>query len=109
MPAGFDVVVDYGGIGQVCRLEVPAAMPHDTAKEWNSDVQRQRMYDFLADLLPASARGKDGGTILSQMGLITLKKTEYENVTVNEVQNGKQESRDNTITITFKNVGCQTP
>ena len=27
MPAGFDLTVDYGAGGQVCRMEVPALMP----------------------------------------------------------------------------------
>ena len=58
MPAGFDLIVDYGTTGQVCKLEVPALMPHETAKVWNITVQKQRMYDFLADLVPASVRGK---------------------------------------------------
>jgi hypothetical protein len=110
IPAGFDLIVDYGPIGQVCKLEVPAVMPHETAKVWNITVQKQRMYDFLADLVPASARGNQIGGLAEVFSLITLTTIEYENVTVSEIQNGNQaESRDNTITIRFKNAGCQTP
>jgi hypothetical protein len=109
MPAGFDLIVDYGtGTTLVCKLEVPALMPHEAAKAWNITVQKQRMYDFLADLVPASERGKDGGTIYFQSGLISLMTTEYENVTVSEGQNDSQ-PETGTITIRFKNAGCQTP
>jgi hypothetical protein len=108
MPAGFDVVVDYGISTQVCKLEVPAMMPSDPAAKISSGTElRQRMHDFLGDLVPASVRGKDGGTMLFQMGLISLMTTEYENVTISEVQNGSQ-PESGTITIRFKNVGCGT-
>jgi hypothetical protein len=107
MPAGFDLIVDYGTTGQVCKLEVPAVMPHETAKVWNITVQRQRMYDFLADLVPASVRGKQSGGLTEVFSLTSLSTVEYENVTVSEIQNGNQP--DNTITIRFKKAGCQTP
>ena len=110
MPAGFDVIVDYGTTGQVCKLEVPAVMPHENAKVWNIAVQKQRMYDFLADLVPASARGKQNGGLTEVFSLTSLTTVEYENVTVREIQSGNQpESKDNTITIRFKNAGCETP
>jgi hypothetical protein len=110
MPAGFDLTVDYGTTGQVCKLEVPAVMPHQTAEAWNIAVQKQRMYDFLADLVPASVRGKEGGGFTEVFSLISLTTVEYENVTVSEIQNASEpESRNNTITIKFKNAGCQTP
>jgi len=109
MPSGFDLIVDYGTAGQVCKLEVPAVMPHETAKVWNITVQKQRMYDFLADLVPASARGKEGGGFTEVFSLTSLTTVEYENVTVSEIQYANEpESRNNTITIRFKNVGCVT-
>jgi hypothetical protein len=108
MPRGFDVVVDYGTTGQVCKLEVPALMPHETAKVWNITAQRQRMYDFLADLVPAAMRGKEVMRLYEQFGLPSQMTTEYENVTVSEGQNDA-EPEDGTITIKFKNAGCQTP
>jgi len=111
MPAGFDLIVDYGiGTTLVCKLEVPALMPHETAKAWNITVQKQRMYDFLADLVPDSMRGKQTGGITEVFSLTSLSTVEYENVTITETQTGNQaESKDNTITIRFKKVGCQTP
>ena len=87
MPAGFDLIVDYGPIGQACTLEVPAMMPRDpAAKISNSSELKQRMYDFLADLVPASERGKEGTRLFEQHGLISLVTVEYENVTVSEIQ-----------------------
>lgn len=110
VPAGFDLIVDYGTSGQVCKLEVPAVMPHAAAKVWNSEVQKQRMYDFLAGLVPASVRGKQTGGLTEVFSLTSLITLEYENVTVREIQYGNEpESRDNTITIQVKNAGCQAP
>jgi len=108
MPAGFDLIVDYGtGTTLVCRLEVPAMMPRDpAAKISNTTELKQRMYDFLADLVPASERGKGGQTIYFQSGLISEMTTEYENVTVSQVQNDS-EPESGTITIKFKNAVCQ--
>ncbi|MBZ5635679.1 MAG: hypothetical protein LAO55_21335 [Acidobacteriia bacterium] len=110
VPAGFDLIVDYGiGTTLVCKLEVPALMPRDpAAKISNTTELKQRMYDFLADLVPASERGKGGGTMYFRSGLISMMTTEYENVTVSEVQNDTQPEKG-TITIRFKNAGCQTP
>jgi hypothetical protein len=108
MPAGFDLIGDYGtATTLVCKLEVPAMMPRDPAAKVSSGKERkQRMYDFLADLVPASERGKDGGTILFRSGLNSVMTTEYEHVTVNEIQNDSQ-PETGTITVKFKNAGCQ--
>ncbi len=108
MPAGFDLIVDYGiGTTLVCKLEVPALMPRDpAAKISNTTELKQRMYDFLADLVPASERGKEGTRFFEQHGLISLSTIEYENVTVSEAQNDSQ-PETGTITIKFKNADCQ--
>ena len=109
MQAGFDLIVDYGISTRVCKLEVPALMPRDpAAKVSNTTELKQRMYDFLADLVPASERGKGGGTIHFRSGLTSMMTTEYENVTVSEGQNDTEPEKG-TITIRFKNAGCQTP
>ena len=109
MAAGFDVIVDYGmGTTLVCKLKVPAMMPRVEAKVSNGGDLKQRMADFLADLVPASMRGKAGGTVLFQSGPISMRTTDYENVTISENQNDA-EPENGTITIRFKNAGCQTP
>jgi len=109
MPVGFDLIVDYGMSTRVCKLEVPALMPRDPEKVSNTTELKQRMYDFLVDLIPASERGKEVGRFAEIHGMISLKTIEYENITISEIQYANEpESRNNTITIRFKNVGCQT-
>ena len=109
MPAGFDLIVDYRtGTALVCKLEVPALMPRDPAKISSTTELRQRMHDFLADLVPATMRGKEITRLYEQFGLPSLVVTEYEHVTVSEGQNDSQ-PETGTITIKFKNAGCQTP
>jgi hypothetical protein len=110
MQAGFDLIVDYGTSTRVCKLEVPALMHRDPgAKVSNTTELKQRMYDFLADLVPASERGKKTGGFVEVHGLISLVTDQYENITVSEIQFANEpESRQNTITIRFKNLGCQT-
>lgn len=57
-PPGFDMIVDYTAGGRVCKLEVPALMPaEENAKVSNTEVMRQKMYDFLAEIVPVSMRG----------------------------------------------------
>src|SRR5271170_2377907 len=77
IPPGFDLVADYGESNQVCKLEVPALMPTDE-KVQNMDVMKQRMYAFLADLVPASIRGKELMRGVTQMGLASISWIEYE-------------------------------
>jgi hypothetical protein len=101
MPAGFDLIVDYGAANQVCRLKVPALMPTN-AKVSSADDMKQGMYDFLADLVPAAMRGKELGTLILGVGMISFSSTEYEHITIIEVQHAV----NNTITVTFKN--CET-
>lgn len=106
LPAGFDMVVDYGANGQVCKLHVPALMP-TTAQVSNATVMKQRMYEFLGAVVPDSMRGKELGRMASVMGAAaSLLSVEYEHVTVSEMQTAQLFSQDNTITVTFKNDSC---
>jgi hypothetical protein len=106
MPAGFDLVVDYGASNQVCRLRVPALMP-TTARVSNAAVMKQRMYEFLGELVPDSMRGKELGRMMSQVGVVSIASILYEQVTVSELQAAQPFSNDNTITVTFKSGTCQ--
>jgi hypothetical protein len=106
MPAGFDLVVDYGSSNQVCKLQVPALMP-TTEQVSNSAVMKQRMYDFLGELVPAAMRGKELGRGAWVMGAAaSLTWIEYEHVKVSELQVGQPFSLDNTITVTFTSDSC---
>ncbi len=106
MPSGFDLIVDYGANNQVCRLEVPALMPTDE-KISNATLMKQRMYSFLSDLVPGSARGKELRQRVTMSGTISLLTIEYEHVTINELQHADQPFGNNTITITFNDNKCQ--
>jgi len=105
IPAGFDLVVDYGANSQVCKLQVPALMP-TTESVANAMVTTQRMHDFLSELVPDSIRGKElsRGTIF--FGSNSRIFIEYENVMVMESDFGPF-NHDNTITITFKRDDCR--
>jgi hypothetical protein len=107
MPAGFDLIVDYDAGNQVCKMKVPALMPTDEQVA-NAAVMKQRMYEFLADLVPAAMRGKELRRGAFMSGLSSMSSVEYEHVTIHELQYAAQPfARDNTITVTFKN--CETP
>jgi hypothetical protein len=105
MPAGFDLVVDYGANSQVCKLQVPALMP-STERVSNATVMKQRMYHFLAELVPNSMRGKEINRGIEAQGAISMIFIKYENVMVNELDAGPF-NHDNTITITFKRDDCR--
>jgi hypothetical protein len=107
MPTGFDLVVAYGANNQVCRLHVPALMP-TTEQVSNVAVMKQRMYDFLGELVPDSMRGKELGRRAAVMGAAaSIFWIEYERVTVSEQQTGQPFSHDNTITLTFTSDSCR--
>ena len=104
--AGFDIIVDYSLGGRVCKLEVPALMPtSDNPK--NADVMRQRMRDFLAEIVPTAMRGTRGMMMSQVTGLISMTSTEYENVTIREARTGSDPfTSGDTIVVTFKNEPC---
>ncbi len=104
--AGFDVIVDYASGGRVCRLEVPALMPTKDSPKVNADVMRQRMYDFLAEIVPMSVRGLEKEGWLQSTGGNSLTSKEYENVTVSEIMAHDPFGKEHTITVTFKNEPC---
>ncbi len=89
MLAGFDLIVDYDAAYQVCKLEVPALMPSHE-KVSNSDEMKRRMYDFLADLVPAAIRGKELRRGAFMSGLSSMSSIEYEHITIHEFQYANQ-------------------
>jgi hypothetical protein len=104
--AGFDVIVDYSSGGRVCKLQVPALMPGDE-KVSNTDVMRQRMHDFLIDVVPLPMRGLKLQSMTQQMGTVSLMSTEYENISIHEMRVDLNPfAKDNTITVVFKNEPC---
>jgi hypothetical protein len=63
----------------------------------------QQMQDFLADLLPASMRGKELNRFMTRSGLAWASIVEYEHVTI--VETGHGDTR-NPTTVRFKTEGC---
>jgi hypothetical protein len=104
VPLGFDLVVDYGAGNQVCKLQVPALMPTDATRVQNTHDMQQKMRAFLAELVPDSMRGKELQRFMFQSGAFSgVGSDEYEHVTVVQTYSGSND----TITVTFKNAGCQ--
>lgn len=106
IPQGFDLVVDYGPDRQVCRMEVPSLMPSNE-KVLRAPEMKQRMYDFLRDLVPMTMRGTELRRMMSSSGMASVTSIEYENVTIGEVSMADQPFAKTSITLRFKN--CQTP
>jgi hypothetical protein len=106
MPAGFDLVVDYGPHSQVCRLRVPALMP-TTEQVSNIEVMNRRMYEFLAELVPDSMRGREIRRMSSSTGINSIQSIEYEHVTISQFNTGQPFGNDHVITVTFTNQNCQ--
>jgi hypothetical protein len=105
MPQGFHLTVDYGAGHQVCKLEVPAEMPPqpNISGAFNP---RQRMQDFLSDLVPSSIRGKEKNRLLNFSGAASALFVEYENVTVVESRDTNSPQRD-TINVRFMHADCR--
>ena len=109
IPPGFDLIVDYGAGYQACKLELPALMPTNEKISRGSEM-KQRMYDFLGDLVPSPMRGKELGRRMEAMGAISVSSVEYEHVTVSELADANQPfGHNNTITVRFKNGECLDP
>jgi hypothetical protein len=105
VPQGFDLVVDYAPDSQVCKLVVPALMPSNE-KVQNSEVMKQRMYEFLAALVPPSMRGKELSRRTMSMGAFSISSVEYEQVTISETRHAGQPFGNDTITVNFRNASC---
>jgi hypothetical protein len=106
MPSGSDVIVDYGPDNEVCKLEVPALMPSNE-KVANADVMKQRMYDFLLDLVPPSMRGRELGRFFAAAGAISWSTIDYEHITISELRQANPFDSRNTITVSFKSDTCR--
>lgn len=105
MPAGFDLVADYGASQQVCKLQTPALMP-TTENPASLTVMNRRMYAFLLELVPDSMRGKLIGSFVTQSGMNSMKMTDYEHIAIAETSNGTN-PYSGTIALTFKGGDCQ--
>lgn len=106
MSQGFDLIVDYGMSGQACRLEVPSLMPSNETVSRAPEL-KQRMVDFLSDLVPNSMRGKELGRSFSAAGAASVASVEYENVVISDLSIAGQPFAKTSMTVVFKN--CRNP
>ena len=85
---GIQMAVDYAANGNVCRIELPPTTPDD----------------FLLELIPISLRGKELRSASMQAGLLSVKFTEYENVSISESFNGTGRTG---VTVSFPKEQCR--
>ena len=97
--SNIEMLVNYGGSGQVCRIGFPQSEPMVRQGSADAETNRQ-LYEVLDDLVPPSMRGKELPSGRGQIGLASFYITEYENLTILGV--GPQ----TIISVTFKNEGC---
>ena len=96
---GMEMIVDYAGNGDVCRIQLPPIAP-----ERESNVMTSKaLDDFVAELVPLTIRGKELRRLYEAMGLPAMLTVEYENVTISELLQGK---RRTAVTIAFKSAEC---
>src|SRR5262245_30595546 len=77
LPAACDLIVDYSARGRVCQMQMPALMPTD-APATNASDMKKAMYNFLAELVPSSIRGKEKMRSVAMMGVPSIVMTDYE-------------------------------
>jgi hypothetical protein len=94
-----EMVVDYADNGHVCRLQLPPVAPGPEP----GVITTQAIDDILAELLPATIRGKELHRALFAMGSASGSVVEYENVTIHKMFHGE---RPTGVTVTFKNEDC---
>jgi hypothetical protein len=121
---GIEMVVDYGATRQVCRIQFPSgivavvgvvallAHPPAAAAAMRmtiigvvppGEITKQQVDEDLDEAVSLSVRGKELNGLMGQTGLTTFFLTDYEHVSIGEVQvGGKVEG----ITVTFKDHSC---
>jgi hypothetical protein len=106
MPEGFDLVVDYNAVRQVCKIEAPALMPVPKDQVANSQAMKQRMYDFLLALIPAPMRVEERTLGTTVVGRVSVTFSDYGPVSISEMQVDGEHGKG-TLTLRFKAIACQ--
>ena len=99
---GFEMVVDYAANGHVCRIQLP---PIAEGREPGVKTA-QAVDDFLAELVPMNMRGKELLRMMEAVGLPSMSRVEYQNVTISELRQGE---RREAVTVAFRNEECSKP
>ena len=119
---GIEMHVDYGASRQVCRIQFPsgivavvgvvALLAHPPAAAMRTtiigvvppgEITKQQVNEVLDEAVPLSVRGKELNRLMGQTGLTTFFLTDYEHVSIGEVQVG---GKGQGITVTFKDPSC---
>jgi hypothetical protein len=99
---GIEVVVDYGPNKQVCRIQLSSGMRIAGAVPTGA-ITKQQIDEVLNEVVPPSIRGREVGRGLIATGAPMLATTEYEHVSINELQVG---GVGKGIAVTFKDPSC---
>jgi hypothetical protein len=67
----------------------------------------RRMYEFLAELVPDSMRGREIRRMSSSTGINSIQSIEYEHVTISQFNTCQPFGNDHVITVTFTDQNCQ--
>lgn len=99
---GIEMIVDYGPSKQVCRIQLPSGAQYGgTIPE--GAVTKRRIDEVLEEVVPPSVRGQQINQGLFVSGPHTVAFTDYEHVSISEVQN---DGVGQGITVTFKDSAC---
>jgi hypothetical protein len=99
---GIEMVVDYGPSKQVCRIQLPSGMKI-VGTVPDGTIARQQIDEVLNEVVPQSIRGKELGGGVTGTGAPMLFVTEYEHVTISELQINYV---GHGITVTIKEPAC---
>jgi len=99
------MIVDYSPTANhACRLEFPgqAPFPKDVGPGVGVNLTKL-MDDIVAEIVPASMRGKEGGKMAQVSGTVSLQTTTYEHLTISEPMTGNNRTA---VIVTFHNPDC---
>lgn len=103
---GLEMVVDYSLSGHICRLRFPAS--HNIVGEATAGIVTTKMVEeALEEVVPPAMRGKETGGRGVSAGSLAVLVTEYEHVTISELQNANSAALHGEITVTFKGETCR--
>ena len=99
---GIEMVVDYGPNKQACRIRLPSGR-QIVGTVSSGIITKQQIDEVLNEVVPPSIRGKEINGGVEAFGLPMLVFTEYEHVTISEMNNGGDGQG---ITVVFKDSAC---
>jgi hypothetical protein len=99
---GIEMIVDYAAGKQACRIQLPSGKKIVGTVPVGA-ITKEQIHDILNEVVPPSIRGKELGRMMQATGAPMLFVTEYEHVTISELQINDVGQG---ITVTFKEPAC---